>query len=145
MRNADDGDFAPGLTCSLCGKRQHDVSDLASGPADFVREFVCDECVCSELTKPESPTPTGSPMFKVLLLNDNHTPMDFVVCALVEVFELEHEHAVRIILQTYHEGFGTCGTFPRDEAEARAARVMDLARQHRHPLRCCWVEQTGSS
>jgi ATP-dependent Clp protease adapter protein ClpS len=304
MRNADDRDPKPVLTCSLCGKSQHDVSDLASGPAVFVREFICDECVSSELAKlaafsqslnqslrravalagprpyegaapehlllaltddpdaapvmqacnvdleklrsaisalmsasdgrplPDGTVPrtsqsfqadlrraavhaqsigreeingadvlvamlagpaagflqkqgmtrydattfishgitkdaqarprcageivdhsgpralsgdaTDSSMFKVRLLNDDYTPMEFVVYVLEEVFELEREDAVRIMLQTHHEGMGACGTFPREEAEARAAQVTDLARQHQHPLRCCFLEQSGS-
>ena len=83
-------------------------------------------------------------MFKVRLLNDDYTPMEFVVYVLEKEFELEHEDAVGVMLQTHHQGAGACGTFPREEAEARAARVMDLARQHQHPLRCCCVEQSGS-
>lgn len=305
MHNADDRDPKPVLTCSLCGKSQHDVSDLASGPAVFVREFICDECVRSELAKLEGPMPAfsqslaqslrravalaerrshegamaehlllaltddpdaapvmqacnvnleklrgallasmsapqsqtgtlartlqdfqsdlqragihaqsigreeingadvlvamlagpsagflheqgvtrydatifishgitkdaparplrvgktvdhagsqalsssskGSSMFKVQLLNDDYTPMEFVVYVLEEVFELQHEDAVRIMLQIHHEGVGPCGTFPREEAEARAAQVMDLAHQHQHPLRSCCLEQSGS-
>jgi ATP-dependent Clp protease adapter protein ClpS len=70
--------------------------------------------------------------------------MEFVVYVLKEVFDLEHEDAVRIMLQTHHEGVGACGIFPREEAEARAAQVMDLAHQHQHPLRCCFLEQSGS-
>lgn len=296
------------LTCSLCGKRQHDLSDLAGGPANFAREFICDECARTELAKLESPMPafaqnldqslrravafagrrsnegatpedlllaltndpdaaavmqacnvdleklrdailasmsapdgrlfpdgtvvrtsqslqadlqravvhaqsigrveingadvlvamlagatagflheqgmmrydattfishgitkdaqarspladevvddsgrhalfggsTDSSMFKVRLLNDNYTPMEFVVYVLEEVFELENEHAAHIMLQTHHEGVGECGTFSRTEAEARAARIMELARQHQHPLRCSLVEETGS-
>jgi ATP-dependent Clp protease adaptor protein ClpS/Clp amino terminal domain, pathogenicity island component/ClpX C4-type zinc finger len=276
MRNADDRDSKSVLTCSLCGKSQDDLSDLAGGPAVFVREFICDECVSSELAKPESPalafsqgldeslrravalagrrpheavmpehlllaltddpdaapvmqacnvdleklrnavlasmstrdgtplpggteprtsqsfqtdlqraavhaqsigreeingadvlvamlagptagflheqgmarydattfighgitkdaqaTPrrtdqildrsgpwalsgnsTRSSLLKVQLLNDDYTPMKFVVYVLQEVFELEHEDAVRIMLQTHHEGVGACGTFP---------------------------------
>jgi ATP-dependent Clp protease adaptor protein ClpS len=75
-------------------------------------------------------------MFKVRLVNDHYTPMDFVVYVLEEVFELEHEEAERMMLEIHHEGMGACGSFTREEAEARAARVMDLARQHQHPLRC---------
>ena len=60
MRNADDRDPKPALTCSLCGKSQHDVSDLAGGPAAFVREFICDECVRLELAKLENPMPALS-------------------------------------------------------------------------------------
>jgi ATP-dependent Clp protease adapter protein ClpS len=307
MRSADDSNSKPVLTCSLCGKSQHDVNDLAGGPEVFVREFICDECVHSELAKLDNPMPafsqsldqslrravalaarrpqgdttpehlllaltddpeaapvmqacnvdleklrgavltsmsvpdgepspdrtvprtsqsfqadiqraavhaqsigreeingadilvamlagpaakflheqgvtrydvttfishgitkdaqatphlgemvdhsrpqasfgtsTGSSMFKVRLLNDDYTPMEFVVYVLEEVFELEHEDAVRVMLQTHHEGVGACGTFPRGAAQAKAAQVLDLARQHQHPLQCRCLEQSAS-
>jgi ATP-dependent Clp protease adapter protein ClpS len=86
---------------------------------------------------------TGSSMFKVQLLNDDYTPMEFVVYVLEEVFELEREVAVRIMLQTHGEGVGECGIFPREEGEARAAQVADLAHQNQHPLRCS-LEAVGS-
>ena len=79
---------------------------------------------------------TGSPMSRVWLLNDDYTSMDFAVHVLEEVFELEHEDAERVMLQVHREGTSVCGTFAREEAEARAARVMELAREHQHPLRC---------
>ena len=79
---------------------------------------------------------TGSPMFKVCLLNDDYTPMDFVVHVLEEVFELENEYAEQMMLRLHHDGVVASGTFTRDEAEARAARVMELAREHQQPLRC---------
>jgi ATP-dependent Clp protease adaptor protein ClpS len=82
----------------------------------------------------------GPPTFKVRLLNDNYTAMDFVVHVLKEVIELEPDAAERVMLEIHHEGAGACGTFTREEAEARAARIMDLARQHQHPLRCCVQE-----
>lgn len=75
-------------------------------------------------------------MFKVCLLNDDYTPMDFVVHVLEEVFELENEYAEQMMLRLHHDGVVACGTFTRDEAEARAAQALDLARQHQHPLRC---------
>jgi ATP-dependent Clp protease adaptor protein ClpS len=65
--------------------------------------------------------------------------MEFVVYVLEEVFELEHEVAVRTMLQTHHEGVGECGTFLHEEAEAK---VMNLARQYQHPLRC-GLERAG--
>jgi ATP-dependent Clp protease adapter protein ClpS len=306
MRNADDRDPKPILTCSRCGKSQHDKSDLAGGPQVFVREFICDECLSLEMAKLESPMPAfsqslnqsltravglaearrheyatpehlllaliddpdaapvlqacnvdleklrvavwasisipdgqplpegtvpgtshsfredvqraavhaksigreeingadvlvavlagpagrllheqgmtrydatifishgiakdapalpwrageildhsepqalssdsaGSSLFKVQLLNDDYTPMEFVVYVLEEMFELEHEVAVRTMLQTHHEGVGECGTFLREEAEAKAAQVMNLARQYQHPLRC-GLERAG--
>jgi ATP-dependent Clp protease adaptor protein ClpS len=151
MPSADDRSSKPVLTCSLCGKSQHDLSDLVGGPEAFVREFICDECARSELAKKSamadhlapqasSGTSTGSSMFEVRLLNDDHTPMEFVVYVLQEVFELEHDDAVRVMLQTHHEGAGGCGAFAREAAHAKAAQVMNLAHQHRHPLRCDCLE-----
>src|SRR5262249_48952482 len=87
---------------------------------------------------------TGSSTFKVQLLNDDYTPMEFVVNVLEDVFELGHDDAVRLMLQIHHEGMAACGTFRRDEAETKAARVMDLARQHQHPLRSRCLEQSES-
>jgi ATP-dependent Clp protease adaptor protein ClpS len=149
MHRADSDSPKPVLTCSLCGRSQHDVSDLASGPEVFLREFICDECVRSELAKTENPIAahsgprasfdanTGSSMFEVRLLNDDDTPMEFVVYVLEEVFELEHDDAVRIMVQTHNEGVGACGTFACEAARAKAAQVMNLAHQHQYPLRCC--------
>jgi ATP-dependent Clp protease adapter protein ClpS len=74
--------------------------------------------------------------FKVRLLNDDYTTMEFVVYVLEELFKLEHEDAVRIMFQTHGEGMGECGVFAREEAEAKATKVMNLARQHQQPLRC---------
>lgn len=296
MRNADDRDLKPILTCSLCGKSQPDVSGLAGGPRVFILEFVCDECASAEAAKLESPMPvfsqsleeslsravalaarrsheiatpehlllaltddpdavpvmqacnvdletlrgavsasmcipegsslpdgtvprasrscqadlqratahaqsvgrreisgadvlvamlagpaagflheqgmtrydvtifishgitkdaqlrqrrtseimersgpqasSGDAMFKVRLLNDDYTPMEFVVHVLEEVFELEREDAIRIMLKTHEEGRGECGVFSRGDAEIRVAQVIDMARQHQHPLRC---------
>ena len=85
----------------------------------------------------------ASSTFKVRLLNDDYTTMEFVVYVLEEVFEVEHEDAIRIMFQTHHEGVGECGVFARDEAEAKATRVMSMAHQHQQPLRCV-LEPAGS-
>ena len=77
----------------------------------------------------------GSQEFEVRILNDNYTPMDFVVYVLEQVLDLDHEEAERVMLQIHREGVGVCGSFSREEAEARTTRMMDLARQHQHPLR----------
>jgi ATP-dependent Clp protease adaptor protein ClpS len=79
---------------------------------------------------------TGSPMCKIQLLNDDYTSMDFVVQVLTEIFALAPDDAERVMLEIHHEGAGTCGTFTHEEAEAKVAQVVDLARQHQHPLRC---------
>lgn len=79
---------------------------------------------------------TATPTFKVRLLNDSYTPMDFVVHVLEQVLELGHEDAERMMLEIHREGAGACGSFTREEAEARVAQVMDFARVHQHPLQC---------
>jgi len=62
--------------------------------------------------------------------------MDFVMQVLTEIFGLKPEDAERVMLETHHDGAGACGTFTREEAHAKATQVMNLARQHQHPLRC---------
>ena len=75
-------------------------------------------------------------MYKVLMLNDDYTPMEFVVHALQRFFNKTHEEAVRIMLQVHHKGVGICGVFTYEVAETKVNQVMDLARQHQHPLQC---------
>ena len=89
---------------------------------------------------PKAGDTTGSSTFKVQLLNDDYTSMDFVVRVLEEIFGLQHQDAERVMLEIHREGVGTCGSFIREEAEARAVQVADLARQHQHPLRCRILE-----
>ncbi len=75
-------------------------------------------------------------MYQVVLLNDDYTPMEFVVEVLQEVFGLDLEKATRVMMQVHYEGKGVCGVYPRDVAETKAAHVMDKARQAHHPLMC---------
>jgi len=76
------------------------------------------------------------PMFKVLLLNDDYTPMDFVVIVLQKFFSLSREKATQIMLKVHREGAGVCGVYPRDVAATKVEQVIAFARQHQHPLRC---------
>jgi D-alanyl-D-alanine-carboxypeptidase/D-alanyl-D-alanine-endopeptidase len=73
---------------------------------------------------------------EVRLLNDDHTPMEFVVHVLERVFGRDREAATRIMLEIHHQGAGVCGIYPHDVADAKVAEVSDLARQHKHPLQC---------
>ena len=73
---------------------------------------------------------------RVLLLNDDFTPMEFVVHVLERVFDKDRETATRIMLDIHKEGTGTCGIYPYDAAEAKVSEVLDLAREHQHPLQC---------
>lgn len=76
------------------------------------------------------------PLYKVVLLNDDYTPMEFVVEVLERFFALERELAVRIMLKVHTEGKGVCGVFTRDVAETKAAQVLQYARDNEHPLLC---------
>lgn len=80
------------------------------------------------------------PLFKVLLLNDDFTPMDFVVHVLQKFFALDREQATRVMLQVHHDGKGVCGVFPRDLAATKVEQVCSFARQCQHPLACVMEE-----
>jgi ATP-dependent Clp protease adaptor protein ClpS len=80
------------------------------------------------------------PMFKVMLLNDDYTPMDFVVIVIQQFFSLSREKATQIMLKVHREGAGVCGVYPRDVAATKVDQVMAFARQHQHPLRCVMEE-----
>ena len=73
-------------------------------------------------------------MFKVLLLNDDFTPMDFVVDVLERFFQKDSDEAMRIMLAVHQHGVGLCGVYPFEIAETKALQVVDHARQHTHPL-----------
>jgi ATP-dependent Clp protease adaptor protein ClpS len=76
------------------------------------------------------------PMYQVVLLNDDYTPMEFVVKVLQKFFRKNEEEATRIMLQVHHEGRGVCGVYPKDVAATRIAQVTQYARERQHPLQC---------
>ena len=80
------------------------------------------------------------PMFKVVLLNDDYTPMDFVVAVLQKIFLLSRERATQVMLKVHREGSGVCGVYPRDVAATRVEQVKSYAKQHQHPLQCVMEE-----
>ena len=80
------------------------------------------------------------PMFKVLLLNDDYTPMDFVGGVLQRFFSLDRERATQVMLMVHREGMGVCGIFPRDVAATKVEQVKSYAKQHQHPLQCVMEE-----
>jgi len=80
------------------------------------------------------------PMYKVLLLNDDYTPMDFVVTVLQTVFAMSREKATHVMLQVHRQGMGVCGTYTREVAVAKVDQVVDIARKHQHPLQCTMEE-----
>jgi ATP-dependent Clp protease adaptor protein ClpS len=84
-------------------------------------------------TKPKTKKPS---MYKVLMLNDDFTPMEFVVHVLERFFSKGRDEATRIMLHVHRRGVGVCGVYPYEIAETKVTQVMDFARQHQHPLRC---------
>ena len=79
-------------------------------------------------------------MFKVLLLNDDFTPMEFVVVVLERFFSKSREQATRIMLKVHREGQAVCGIYPKDIAETKMEQVVAFSRQNEHPLRCVMEE-----
>ena len=80
--------------------------------------------------------PKKPSQFKVLLLNDDYTPMEFVVMVLKRFFNMDLEQATRVMLHVHQKGVGVCGIFPYEIAETKVNQVMDFARQNQHPLQC---------
>lgn len=94
-----------------------------------------EEFVRDEVTETKSRTEIKVPRkYKVLLLNDDYTPMDFVVEVLKQFFHLNEETAVQVMLQVHIQGKGVCGVFTRDIAETKIALVNEYARMNQHPL-----------
>ena len=75
-------------------------------------------------------------LYRVILVNDDYTPMEFVVMVLQRIFRLPHEQAVQIMLKVHTEGAGVCGVFTAEVAETRVREVLSLARESEHPLQC---------
>jgi len=92
-----------------------------------------DDGIALEEAKPKLKRP---PMYKVILLNDDYTPMEFVVHILEAFFGMDRERATHIMLNVHTDGKGVCGIFTRDIAETKVAQVNDYSRQHDHPLLC---------
>lgn len=76
------------------------------------------------------------PLFKVMLLNDDYTPMEFVVVVLEKFFRMDREGATRVMLQVHQKGLGVCGVFSRDIAETKVQQVTDFSQENEHPLQC---------
>ena len=80
--------------------------------------------------------PKKPSQYRVLLLNDDYTPMEFVVMVLKRFFRMDLEEATRVMLHVHQRGVGVCGVFPYEVAETKVNQVMDFARQNQHPLQC---------
>jgi ATP-dependent Clp protease adaptor protein ClpS len=101
------------------------MSDRQGGPGD--------ETSVITKTKPKTQRP---PLYKVLLLNDDYTPMEFVVHILERFFGMNHAQAFEIMLTVHKRGLAVVGVFSFEVAETKVAQVMDFSRRHQHPLQC---------
>lgn len=106
---------------------------LAAGPADDGQDRQDDGGLAVAPAKPRLKRP---PLYKVVLLNDDYTPMEFVVDVLEQFFGMNREKATQVMLTVHTRGKGVCGIFPRDIAETKAAQVNQYARDSGHPLLC---------
>ena len=92
------------------------------------QRHITDESLALQEAKP--------PLYKVLLLNDDYTPMEFVVHVLQDFFAMSNEKATEVMLHVHTRGVGVCGIFPRDIAETKVALVNQFSRENQHPLKC---------
>lgn len=88
----------------------------------------------------ERPVTAPPPLYKVLLLNDDFTPMEFVIHVLERFFLMGREQATTVMLKVHNEGAGLAGIYPRDVAETKVHQVREFARNHQHPLQCVMEE-----
>ena len=104
---------------TMAERRGDDADDAGTGVATKTR------------SKTKQPTP-----YRVLMLNDDYTPMEFVVLCLQRFFRMDMEQATRVMLHVHQRGVGICGVFSYEVAETKVGQVSDFARQHQHPLQC---------
>ena len=91
----------------------------------------------------EKPKVEPPPLYKVMLLNDDYTPMEFVVGILQALFHRSHQEAMTIMMHVHKKGVGICGRYPYDIAETKAAQVVGVARKNEHPLQCVIEKDEG--
>lgn len=92
------------------------------------------------LLEPKKAKLKPPPLFKVVLLNDDYTPMEFVVAVLQNFFSMTREKATQVMLKVHREGMGICGVYPKDVATTKVEQVVAYARKYQHPLQCVMEE-----
>jgi len=92
-----------------------------------------DQGLALEEARPEVKLP---PMYRVILINDDYTPMDFVIEILINFFRMSHDRATQVMLHVHTKGKGVCGVFTFEIAETKVAQVNEYSRQSEHPLKC---------
>jgi ATP-dependent Clp protease adaptor protein ClpS len=110
-----------GISIEMAGRKGEDDNGTGTGVGVVTRTQA----------KTKKPTP-----YKVLMLNDDYTPMEFVVHVLQNFFKMSMEDATRVMLQVHQKGVGVCGVFTYEVAETKVNQVIDFARQNQHPLQC---------
>jgi len=123
------GPAAPMTACAERGPVRAAGDDEPKGPGGGDDDQI--GIATKTRTRPKKPS-----MFKVLMLNDDYTPMEFVVMVLKRFFHMDLEQATRVMLHVHQKGVGVCGIFPYEIAETKVNQVMDFARQNQHPLQC---------
>ena len=108
---------------------------MALSPATLSDRKVGHDQETSVIAKPR-PKTQRPPLYKVLLLNDDYTPMEFVVHVLERFFGMSHSQAFDVMLTVHKRGLAVVGVFSFEVAETKVAQVMDFARRHQHPLQC---------
>lgn len=108
------------------------------GDRDFAAESDRDHGLAVEEARPKTKRP---PLYRVVLLNDDYTPMEFVVEVLELIFGMDRPKATRVMLEVHTKGKGVCGVFTYEIAETKVAQVSAFAEQHQHPL-LCTLEET---
>jgi ATP-dependent Clp protease adaptor protein ClpS len=116
-----DGAMAPRAS----GPTQNNDDDVTGGTGTGTGTVV--------KTRPKTKKPS---MYRVLLLNDDYTPMEFVVHVLERFFNKSREAATEIMLHVHHRGVGVCGVYTYEVAETKVTQTIDFARRHQHPLQC---------
>lgn len=119
----------------VVGAVSRKVSLKASLPDDDADETQIPTGDTDVLLKPKPKTKKPS-MYRVLLLNDDYTPMDFVIEILEKFFDKSHQEATEVMLSVHNKGVGVCGIYTYEIAETKVTQVMDHARQQQHPLQC---------
>ncbi len=119
---------------AMSNEDPHDADKRADDKrADDKRE---DDAPATGVVVKTRPATKKPAMYKVLMLNDDYTPMEFVVHVLERFFQKTRDEATRIMLHVHRRGVGVCGVYTYEVAETKVTQVMDLARQNQHPLQC---------
>ncbi len=119
MRHIEDGQLIHRQPIKMAAGKDGDDTGTGLGVATRTR------------TRPKKPA-----LYKVLMLNDDYTPMEFVVLCLQRFFRMNLEDATRVMLHVHQRGVGVCGVFSYEVAESKVNQVVDFARQNQHPLQC---------